>query len=35
MGVLGQLEPEAMVEQLKEQAEAYTRIDPERPATRR
>ena len=32
MGVLGQLEPEAMVEQLKEQAEAYTEIDPERPA---
>jgi hypothetical protein len=32
MGVLGQLEPEAMVERLKEQAEAYTRIDPERPA---
>jgi hypothetical protein len=32
MGVLGRLEPEAMVEQLKEQAEAYTRIDPERPA---
>ena len=32
MGVLGQYEPEAMVERLKEQAEAYTRIDPERPA---
>jgi hypothetical protein len=32
MGVLGQLEPEAMVAQLKEQAQAYTRIDPERPA---
>jgi hypothetical protein len=32
MGVLGQYEPEAMIEQLKEQAEAYTRIDPERPA---
>ena len=32
MGVLGQYEPEAMVEQLKEQAEVYTRIDPERPA---
>ena len=32
MGVLGQYEPEVMVERLKEQAEAYTRIDPERPA---
>ncbi len=33
MGVLGQLEPEAMVEELKEQAEAYTKIDPDLPAT--
>jgi hypothetical protein len=32
MGVLGRFEPEAMVEQLIEQTEAYTRIDPERPA---
>jgi hypothetical protein len=33
MGVLGQLEPEAMVEELKEQAKAYTKIDPDLPAT--
>jgi len=32
MGILGQLEPEAMVEQLKKQAEVYTKIDPERSA---
>ncbi len=32
MGVLGQYEPQEMVERLKEQAEAYTRIHPERPA---
>ena len=32
MGILGQYEPEAMVTQLREQAEAYKRIDPERPA---
>jgi hypothetical protein len=33
MGVLGQLEPEAMVEELKQQAKAYTKIDPDLPAT--
>lgn len=32
MGVLGQSEPEAMVRQLKAQAEEYTRLDPNLPA---
>ena len=32
MGALGQLEPEAMVRELKEQTEAYTKADPDRPA---
>ena len=32
MGVLGQYEPQEMVSLLKEQAAAYTKIDPERPA---
>ncbi len=32
MGVLGQLEPEAMVRELKAQAQEYTRLDPELPA---
>ncbi len=32
MGALGQLEPEAMVRELKEQAEAYNKVDPDRPA---
>jgi hypothetical protein len=32
MGVLGQLAPEALVRELKEQTEAYTRADPDRPA---
>ncbi len=32
MGVLGQLEPEAMVRELKAQARAYTRLDPDLPA---
>ena len=32
MGVLGQLEPEAMVRALKEQTQAYTKVDPDRPA---
>ena len=31
MGALGQLEPEAMVRELKEQTEAYTKADPARP----
>ncbi len=32
MGVLGQYEPEEMVKHLKEQAEAYTQLDPDLPA---
>ncbi|MDP8949418.1 MAG: hypothetical protein M3N00_04135, partial [Actinomycetota bacterium] len=32
MGVLGQLEPEAMVKELKEQTKAYTKVDPDLPA---
>jgi hypothetical protein len=32
MGVLGQYRPEKMVKQLKKQAEAYTRLDPNLPA---
>ncbi len=32
MGVLGQYEPPQMVEELKKQAEAYTKLDPDRPA---
>lgn len=32
MGVLGQYEPQRMVALLKEQAAAYTRLDPDRPA---
>ena len=32
MGVLGQLEPEAMVRELKAQAREYTRLDPDLPA---
>ena len=32
MGVLGQLEPPQMVDQLKEQAAVWTRLDPDRPA---
>ncbi len=32
MGVLGQLEPEAMVRELKGQARKYTRLDPDLPA---
>lgn len=32
MGALGQFEPEAMVRELKEQTEAYTKADPDRPA---
>ena len=32
MGVLGQLEPEAMVRELEQQAAAYTKADPDRPA---
>ena len=32
MGALGQLEPEVMVRELKEQTEAYTKADPDRPA---
>lgn len=32
MGVLGQLKPEAMVRQLKAQAQEYTRLDPDLPA---
>src|SRR3712207_1664081 len=32
MGVLGQYEPEAMVKHLKEQAKAYTKLDPNLPA---
>lgn len=32
MGALGQLEPETMVRELKEQTEAYTKADPDRPA---
>jgi hypothetical protein len=32
MGVLGQYEPQAMVKHLKEQAKAYTKLDPDLPA---
>ncbi|MFD1019566.1 hypothetical protein [Thalassobacillus hwangdonensis] len=32
MGILGQLEPEEYMKQLKEQAQAYSDADPERPA---
>lgn len=32
MGVLGRYEPEEMVKHLKEQAEAYTKLDPDLPA---
>lgn len=32
MGILGEYEPEEMMERLKEQTEAYSEIDPERPA---
>ncbi|MDP8900695.1 MAG: hypothetical protein M3N33_06015 [Actinomycetota bacterium] len=32
MGALGQLEPKVMVRELKEQTQAYTKADPDRPA---